>query len=170
MSARRPLSSMNDVRTAGGKEIVLNRMVNHYKTLANVKPKIDNAEPFRLSPRNNLDIQTKMLKCEEFYNVRHTYKGVSKVKPRIDNSNPETMKIKHKPTAKQKDQFEDTEHIRRLNAMAKRILALGKPHERKKNINDPISHPTYFFRKPEDKDAVKLVDLDTFNKKLNEMV
>jgi hypothetical protein len=170
MSARRPLSAMNDVKTMGGKEAVLNRMVNHYKTLATVKSKIDITPPFRLSPRNNTDIQTRMVKCQEFHNVRHTYKGVSKVKPRIDNTNPQTLNIIKSTGHKQSEQYEDTEHIRRLNAMSKRMLSLGKPHERKKNINDPISHPTYFFRKPGDKDAVKLVDLETFNKKLNEMV
>ncbi len=170
MSARRPLSAMNDVRTIGGKEAVLNRMVNHYKTLANIKPKIDVTAPFRLSPRNNTDIKTKMLKCQEFQNVRHTYKGVSNVKPRIDNNNPQTLNIIKSTGNRQTEQFEDMEHIRRLNAMSKRILSLGKPHERKKNINDPISHPTYFFRRPDDKDAVKLVDLETFNIKLNDMV
>ena len=45
-----------------------------------------------------------------------------------------------------------------------------KPHERKKNIHDPLSYPTYFFRGPNEKDSVKLIDLETFHKKLKDMV
>ena len=76
-------------------------------------------------------------------------------------------KIKHQNA---KDKFDDFEHVRRLNAMSKRILSLGKPHERKKNINDPIANPTYFFRKPGDDAAIKLVSLNNFNEKLKELV
>lgn len=69
-----------------------------------------------------------------------------------------------------KEKFEDFEHIRRLDAMSKRILSLGKPHERKKNLNDPIANPAYFFRKPGDDKAIKLVSLEKFNQKLKELV
>ncbi len=37
--------SVDDVRTLGGREVVLNRLVNHYKALSNVKAKIDVKPP-----------------------------------------------------------------------------------------------------------------------------
>ena len=37
-----------------------------------------------------------------------------------------------------------------------------------KNINDPIANPTYFFRKPGDEAAIKLVSLNNLNEKLKE--
>lgn len=49
-------------------------------------------------------------------------------------------------------------------------MYINQPHERKKNINDPIANPTYFFRKPGDDKAIKLVSLQKFNQKLNELV
>jgi hypothetical protein len=69
-----------------------------------------------------------------------------------------------------KENFEDVEHVRRLNAMSKRMLSIGKPHERKKNIHDPLANPAYFFRKPGDQKAIKLVALDKFHEKLREIV
>ena len=62
-----------------------------------------------------------------------------------------------------------------LEAMSKRIMSLGKPHERKKNKDDPLAHPTFFFRSPnigKDKDsqkATKLISLDTLNQRLKEL-
>lgn len=32
--------AVDDVRTLGGKEVVINRLVNHYKAISNVKPKV----------------------------------------------------------------------------------------------------------------------------------
>jgi hypothetical protein len=108
---------------------------------------------------------------EEYFNVRQTYKGVSNVKPQIDAKQPFTFnmgkKNKHQSA---KDKFDDFEHVRRLNAMSKRILSLGKPHERKKNIHDPIANPTYFFRKAGDDKGIKLISLENFNEKLKELV
>jgi hypothetical protein len=69
-----------------------------------------------------------------------------------------------------KENFEDVEHVRRLNAMSKRMLSIGKPHERKKNIHDPLANPAYFFRKPGDQKAIKLIALDKFHEKLREIV
>lgn len=108
---------------------------------------------------------------EEYFNVRQTYKGVANVKPQIDVKQPLTFnmgkKIKHQSA---KDKFDDFEHVRRLNAMSKRILSLGKPHERKKNINDPIANPAYFFRKAGDDKAIQFVSLENFNEKLKKLV
>ena len=61
--------------------------------------------------------------------------------------------------------------------MSKRILAIGKVcirfkknHERKKNIDDPVSNPVYFFRKAGDEKATKLLSLDNYKDKLQEIV
>jgi hypothetical protein len=68
-----------------------------------------------------------MLYDKEFFNVRQTYKGVSSVKPRIDSAKPTTYHMaKSKGGGRQKEKFEDMEHIRRLEAMSKRILSIGK--------------------------------------------
>lgn len=49
------LVSTDDVRNIGGKEMILNRMVNHYKAIMNVKAKVvcDGAKFFVKS--NNLN-------------------------------------------------------------------------------------------------------------------
>jgi len=43
-------------------------------------------------------------------------------------------------------------------------------YDRKKNVNDPISNPVYFFSNPGNEKKNKLLSLDTFNKKLKEIV
>ncbi len=59
---RRPKSanrvSVDDVRTLGGRELVLNRLVNHYKALSNVKPKviIESPKPHVDSKKSNKSI------------------------------------------------------------------------------------------------------------------
>lgn len=49
MEKKRPKSankiSLDDVKTTGGKDLILNRMVNHYKALANVKSKVEIQSP-----------------------------------------------------------------------------------------------------------------------------
>jgi hypothetical protein len=49
--------STDDVRTLGGREIVLNRLVNHYKALSNVKSVIQ-IKPVKLNT-SNAKIQNK---------------------------------------------------------------------------------------------------------------
>ena len=160
----------DDVKTFGGKEVVLNRLVNHYKAIANVKPKVI-IEP----PHPHVDAGKNKLKREEEYhknhNVRETYKGVARVKAAVDTNKPFTFNMGRSIKMQSgKEVFEDFEHVRRLNAMSKRILSLGKPHERRKNKFDPIANPAYFFRKPGDNKAIQLVSLDKFSEKINAIV
>ena len=42
--------------------------------------------------------------------------------------------------------------------------------DRKKNQNDPIANPIYFFSQPGNEKKVKLLSLETFNRKLKEIV
>jgi hypothetical protein len=55
---RRPQTATDDVRTMGGKEVVLNRMVNHYKAIANVKPKVQITPPFKLDGTKQSDVMS----------------------------------------------------------------------------------------------------------------
>jgi hypothetical protein len=126
-SASQNLVAIDDVRTMGGKDLVLKRLVNHYKALANVKPKIVIEPPLQKINSGKTLLKTKIFHNQEYYNVRQTYKGVSKVKPVIDANKPFTFEMgKGKTNQNAKEKFEDFEHIRRLNAMSKRILSIGK--------------------------------------------
>ena len=173
-----PITTDN-VKNLGGKDIILHRMVNHYTALTQAKPKIDIQPPFEFDKdkfAQNKATNVRERNLKEFHNVRETYKKVSSVKPYIDNSKPETLKVKPKGKYKScKEQYDNMEHLRILEAMSKRIMSLGKPHERKKNKDDPLAHPTFFFRSPnigKDKDsqkATKLISLDTLNQRLKEL-
>lgn len=125
----------DDVRNLGGKELVLKRLVNHYRALSNAKPKIQIEEPHKHVDANKskggfkskIKIIQEYIQKQEFYNVRQTYKGVSNVKPMVDANKPFTFDMgKGNKIQKGNEKFEDFEHIRRLNAMSKRILSLGK--------------------------------------------
>ena len=173
-----PITTDN-VKNLGGKDIILHRMVNHYSALTQAKAKIDLQPPFEFDKdkfAQNKATNGRERNLKEFHNVRETYKKVSSVKPYIDNSKPETLKVKPKGKYKScKEQYDNMEHLRILEAMSKRIMSLGKPHERKKNKDDPLAHPTFFFRSPnigKDKDsqkATKLISLDTLNQRLKEL-
>ena len=52
MKKRRPTTATDDVRNFGGKEVVLNRMINHYKSISNAKPSIQITPPFHLDKQN----------------------------------------------------------------------------------------------------------------------
>jgi hypothetical protein len=180
-SAKNNLVGTDDVKNIGGKEMILNRLVNHYKAISNVKPKIDIKTPHPhvdsgkvksiLNIYFIINIILEKYNKEEFYNIHQTYKGVASIKPVVDSNKPFTYYMgKNMTNYRAKEKFDDFEHIRRLNAMSKRILSIGKPHERRKNQNDPISNPTYFFRKPGDEKAIQLVSLNKFNERLKEMV
>jgi hypothetical protein len=169
-----PITTDN-VRNLGGKELILNRMVNHYNALANIKPYINIVPPHPGVKKTKHDINHDINKKEDFRNVREAYKAVSSVKPYVDNKKPFTYDKRPKGiynTAKER--YEKMEHLRILEAMSKRILSIGKMHERKKNKDDPIANPTYFFRNIKDKDsdsgkAIKLISLRNLNKTLKEI-
>ncbi|MCQ2816144.1 MAG: hypothetical protein MJ252_02650 [archaeon] len=173
----------DDIRNIGGKDMVLKRMVNHYSALSKMKPVIDMSRPHphvnEGKKNGKLDIHYK----QEFHNVREAYKKISKTKHWIDNSKPETYDMKPKGKYKScKEEYDNIEHLRILEAMSKRILSFGKPHERRKNKEDPIANPTYFFRRPEgeknqstgkknkkgkeNEDITKLISLTTLNERL----
>jgi hypothetical protein len=166
-----PITTDN-VNNLGGKELILKRMVNHYAALTNIKPRIDMSKPFEFNKdREPLPLYQDIKFLEEYLNVRETYKKVSKVKHYIDNKAPETIGYKKTNQYRScKEKYDDIEHKRRLEAMSKRILSLGKPHERKKNKDDPIANPTYFFRSPNiDEKSTKLISLDDLRKKYKQL-
>jgi len=169
-----PITTDN-VNNLGGKELILKRMVNHYNALTKVKAKIDDSTPFLGIKKTESEKRRNLNQKEEFRNVREAYKKVSSVKPYIDNKKPFTYDMKPKNCFKSvKEKYDDIEHLRTLKAMQKRILSIGKMHERKKNRFDPIANPTYFFLDAQNKrdpknEATKLISLKNLNEKLRKL-
>ena len=118
--------AVDDVRTIGGKDLVLKTLVNHYKAVSNAKPEIK-IDPPKLFPKNNKNLSSKIFHSEQYFNVRQTYKGVSRVKPTIDDDLPFTFDLgKSKKNGTAIEKFQDSEHIRRRTAMQQRIQSIGK--------------------------------------------
>lgn len=164
-----PITTDN-IKDIGGKDMILKRMVNHYVAIANVKAKIDIQPPLEHISKTRTNLKNAIDYKEEYHNVRETYKKVSSIGPMVDNKKPFTFDKKPKGKYNScKERYENMEHVRCLEAMSKRILSIGKPHERKKNQQDPLANPTYFFRKPEDSDAMKVITLNKLHKKLKEL-
>ena len=164
----------DSVRNVGGKDMILSRMVNHYSALSEVKPVVDTKAPHPKVKKTPHEIKGDLFRREQFHNVREAYKKVSNAKSYIDNKEPTTFKKKRKNCFKSvKEKYEDIEHLRTLKAMSKRILSIGKMHERKKNRFDPIANPTYFFLNAQKRDsnneATKLISLKNLNAKLKVM-
>jgi len=165
-----PITTDN-VKTFGGKHMILSRMVSHYSALANAKPIIDNRPPHPPVKKTPHEIKKDLFRKEEFHNVREAYKKVSSAKVHIDNKKPVTFNMKPKNCFKSvKERYEEIEHLRTLKAMSKRILSIGKMHERKKNFHDPIVNPSYFFLNSQNKrdpknEATKLISLKNLNEK-----
>lgn len=165
-----------DVKNLGGKDMVLSRMVNHYTALTKAKPVINNSTPFQGVKKTAHEKKKDLYRKEEFHNVREAYKKISTAKHYVDNSKPDTYNMKPKNCYKSvKEKYDEIEHLRTLKAMTKRILSIGKMHERKKNRYDPIANPTYIFRdcnekkQKMDNDAIKLISLKELNEKLRKM-
>ena len=168
-----PITTDN-VRNVGGKDMILSRMVNHYSALSEAKPVVDTKSPQPKVKKTPHEIKGDLFRREQFHNVREAYKKVSNAKSYIDNKEPTTFKKKRKNCFKSvKEKYEDIEHLRTLKAMSKRILSIGKMHERKKNRFDPIANPTYFFLNAQKRDsnneATKLISLKNLNAKLKVM-
>ena len=168
-----PITTDN-VRNVGGKDMILSRMVNHYSALSEVKPVVDTKAPHPKVKKTPHEIKGDLFRREQFHNVREAYKKVSNAKSYIDNKEPTTFKKKRKNCFKSvKEKYEDIEHLRTLKAMSKRILSIGKMHERKKNRFDPIANPTYFFlnaqKRESNNEATKLISLKNLNAKLKVM-
>ena len=165
-----PITTDN-VRNVGGKDMILTRMVNHYSALSRIKPIVDTKAPHPAVKKTPHEKKGDLYRREQFHNVREAYKKVSNVKHYVDDKKPDTYNIKHKNVFKSiKEQYADVEHLRTLKAMSKRILSIGKMHERRKNRYDPIYNPTYFFmnalgkRDPKN-EATKLISLKNLNEK-----
>jgi hypothetical protein len=123
---------IDDVRTVGGKDIVLKRLVNHYKAISNAKPEIK-IDPPKLFTKNKTNFENNIYNKDEYYNIRQTYKGVANVKATIDDKVPFTFKMgKSQKNGTAKEQFQDLEHVRRLISMQKRIISIGKVY---RNLN-----------------------------------
>lgn len=131
-------SKLVDVKNYGGKETIIKGMVNHYKAVVGMKSALNIEAPRSHVSKNNKRISKLKIKLayqDEYLNVRHTYKGVAQIKKSkylsviivIDNQQPQTYKMGKKLSqTSQKEMFDEMEHLRRLNAMSKRILAIGK--------------------------------------------
>jgi len=69
-------------------------------------------------------------------------------------------KFKRKFTANPTEEYLHREHMKRLSNCKRRINQVGRKNERKKNPNDPLSHPVKFFRrgknKPDRREDIKL--------------
>ena len=166
-----PITTDN-VKNVGGKDMILTRMVNHYSALSNAKSVIDTKAPHPPVKKTKHEIKGDLYRREQFHNVREAYKKVSNAKCYVDNKKPVTYNMKPKNHFKSiKEKYEDIEHLRTLKAMSKRILSIGKMHERKKNRFDPIANPTYFFlnaqsrKDPKKNDAIKLISLKNLNER-----
>ena len=166
-----PITTDN-VKNVGGKDMILTRMVNHYSALSQAKPVIDTKAPHPPVKKTKHEIKGDLYRREQFHNVREAYKKVSNVKCYVDNKKPVTYDMKPKNHFKSiKEKYENIEHLRTLKAMSKRILSIGKMHERKKNRFDPIYNPTYFFlnaqsrKDPKKNDAIKLIGLQNLNER-----
>ena len=166
-----PITTDN-VKNVGGKDMILTRMVNHYSALSQAKPVIDTKAPHPPVKKTKHEIKGDLYRREHFHNVREAYKKVSNVKCYVDNKKPVTYDMKPKNHFKSiKEKYENIEHLRTLKAMSKRILSIGKMHERKKNRFDPIYNPTYFFlnaqsrKDPKKNDAIKLIGLQNLNER-----
>ena len=162
-----PITTDN-VKNVGGKDMILTRMVNHYTALSQVKPVVNTSPPKTHIKKTPHEIKGDLYRQEEFHNVREAYKKVSNVKHYVDDKKPSTYYMKPKNCFKSiKEKYADIEHLRTLKAMSKRILSIGKMHERRKNRYDPIANPTYFFlnaqRRDPKNEATKLVSLKNLN-------
>ena len=164
-----PITTDN-VRNVGGKDMILTRMVNHYTALSQIKSVLNTTPPHALPKKTFHQKKGDLNRQQQFHNVRETYKKVSNVSHYVDDKKPSTYYMKPKNCFKNiKEKYAEIEHLRTLKAMSKRILSIGKMHERKKNRYDPIANPTYFFlnaqRRDPNSEATKLISL----KNLNEM-
>lgn len=169
-----PITTDN-VKNVGGKDMILSSMVNHYSALSQAKPVIDTKAPHPPVKKTFHEIKGDLYRREQFLNVREAYKKVSNVKHYVDDKKPKTYNMKPKNCFKSvKEKYEEIEHLRTLKAMSKRILSIGKMHERKKNRHDPIANPTYFFLNAQNKndpksEATKLISLKNLNEKLRSL-
>lgn len=108
----------------------------------------------------------------KFYEQREVQRRVANVKASDDWSKPKTFgraaAMSHHRQLKA-SQHEKTEHLREMNSLKQRINAVGTWQHRKKNTQDPLANPVWFFKgKNRDPDSEKLLSLGTFEQRLKE--
>jgi hypothetical protein len=143
-------------------------LLNHLKAILKAKPYINTKSPQKYIFEKQNKSKAIRYNYDEANNIKKTYDGIFNIKPRVNSSKPKTIKMGKTKFTKVAS-HEDQEHIRRLTAISKRITYFGSENDRKKKKEDPIMNPVYFFRSPNDKKATKLVELNKFNEKIEEL-
>jgi hypothetical protein len=69
-----------------------------------------------------------------------------------DNGPPKSLTLSQRMSANKRSKMAssghtETEHMKNLASLQKRILDVGNKQDRKKNPFDPIGNPVYFFTK-----------------------
>lgn len=128
-------------------------------------------EPAHLNSREQMI--HKMVYSREFEEQRETYKRLANLKSGgTDHTEPKTMKLKHKLSYNKKVKASvhtDTEHARELCSLKMRIQSQGNWHSRKKNPQDPLANPVWFFKgKNRDPEIEKHLDLGHYEQTLKE--
>lgn len=143
-------------------------LFNHLKAILKAKPYINTKSPKKYIFEKQNKCKALQYNYDEANNIKKTYDGIFNIKPRVNSSKPKTIQM-GKSKFNKVASHEDQEHIRRLTAISKRITYFGSENDRKKKKEDPIMNPVYFFRSPNDKKATKLVELNKFNQKIEEL-
>lgn len=134
-------------------------LLNHVKQIVNAKTRINNKSKI-----------IKIKKADElidYSNVKYTYKKLLFIKPEINSQNLNQVK---KNNNKINYEYENREHLLRLNALGKRINYYGNIQDRKKKLSDPILNPVYFFRSPNDNVILKKINLNNYNQKIKDNI
>ena len=149
-----------DARSLGGRQMLIEKLQNHHTKLIGMKPSMQLKKP-----RAHVDAKRRKKGYKKEYNnnyeeTRETFKRAWNVKNGdVDHKAPKSMqfrkmlkkkqkkKFKSNYTRNRKEEFEQREHQKRLQNQKRRMAQIGKKQERKKNPNDPISHPVKFFRR-----------------------
>jgi len=140
----------------GGRNAIRRQLLEHHNAIVYAKPTIDSRTKPRAHVDAGLDPKQKLNKGHsafEFNEVYHTFKKLSDVKGGyIDNKKPVSYDLAKKaiPKHQKKNHFINQEHELHLKSQRRKIENVGKSmQERKKNIFDPIAHPTILFRRQE---------------------
>jgi len=143
-------------KNLGGKNVIRRQLLEHHNAIVHAKPTINTREKPRAHIDANLDPKQKLNKGHnafEYNEVYHTFKKLSDVKGGyIDNKKPVSYDLAKKaiPKNKKKNDFINREHLLHLKSQRRRVENIGKSMtERKKNVFDPIAHPSILFRRAE---------------------
>ena len=102
----------------------------------------------------NIDPLLQQQEC--FSEVREVFRRIKDVKngskydqgSAVDNKRPVSFKLSKKLTEnRRQNQYEVTEHVKNLASLQRRLSSMNNFQMRKKNENDPLTHPAR-FRKP----------------------